>query len=72
MPFAKAVSAKSHEFDAEGNETGTDYRRMMKVVLDHGYHGWVGVEYEGSKHSPRDGTKLTKQLLETIRTEMSA
>lgn len=72
MPFAKAVSAKSHEFDAEGNETGTDYRRMMKVVLDHGYHGWVGVEYEGGKHSPRDGSMLTKQLLETIRTEMSA
>lgn len=72
MPFAKAVSAKSHEFDADGNETGTDYRRMMKVVLDSGYSGWVGVEYEGSKHSPREGSKLTKQLLETIRDEMSA
>lgn len=72
MPFAKAVSAKSHEFDADGNETGTDYRRMMKVVLDSGYHGWVGVEYEGSKHSPREGSKLTKKLLETIRDEMSA
>jgi len=72
MPFAKAVSAKSHEFDADGNETGTDYRRMMKVVLDSGYRGWVGVEYEGSKHSPRDGARLTKQLLENIRDEMSA
>lgn len=72
MPFAKAVSAKSHEFDADGNETGTDYRRMMKVVLNSGYHGWVGVEYEGSKHSPREGSKLTKKLLETIRDEMSA
>lgn len=72
MPFAKAVSAKSHEFDADGNETGTDYRRMMKVVLDSGYHGWVGVEYEGNKHSPREGSKLTKKLLETIRDEMSA
>ncbi|MFG0245865.1 MAG: sugar phosphate isomerase/epimerase family protein [Phycisphaerales bacterium JB052] len=72
MPFAKAVSAKSHEFDADGNETGTDYRRMMRIVLDSGYRGWVGVEYEGSTHSPRDGSKLTKQLLETIRDEMSA
>lgn len=72
MPFAKAVSAKSHEFDGDGNETGTDYRRMMKVVLDSGYRGWVGVEYEGSKHSPRDGARLTKQLLENIRDEMSA
>jgi sugar phosphate isomerase/epimerase len=72
MPFAKAVSAKSHEFDADGNETGTDYRKMLKVVLDAGYRGWIGVEYEGSKHSPRDGSRLTKQLLETIRDEMSA
>ena len=32
MPFAKAVSAKSHHFDADGNETSTDYRRMMKIV----------------------------------------
>lgn len=72
MPFAKAVSAKSHEFDEQGNETGTNYRRMMKVVLDSGYRGWVGVEYEGSKHAPRDGSVLTRKLLETIREEMSA
>ncbi|MHA7812653.1 MAG: sugar phosphate isomerase/epimerase family protein [Phycisphaerales bacterium] len=72
MPFAKAVSAKSHEFDSQGNETGTDYRRMLKVVLDAGYRGWIGVEYEGAKHSPREGSVLTKKLLETIRDEMSA
>jgi L-ribulose-5-phosphate 3-epimerase len=72
MPFAKAVSAKSHEFDADGNETGTDYRKMLKVVLESGYRGWIGVEYEGGKHTPREGSKLTKKLLETIREEMSA
>src|SRR5262249_51760092 len=46
MPFAKAVSAKSQDFDTSGNETRTDYKRMMKIVLDAGYHGFVGVEYE--------------------------
>jgi len=66
MPFAKAVSAKSHEFDEDGNETKTDYYRMLKIVIDAGYKGWVGVEYEGSKHSPRDGCKLTKKLLTKI------
>ena len=71
MPFAKAVSAKSHEFDEYGNETGTDYRKMLKIVTDAGYHGWVGVEYEGSKHSPREGCKLTKALLERVREELS-
>ncbi|HTI51432.1 MAG TPA: sugar phosphate isomerase/epimerase family protein, partial [Planctomycetaceae bacterium] len=38
MPFAKAVSAKSHDFDEQGNETQTDYHRMMKIVLAAGYH----------------------------------
>lgn len=72
MPFAKAVSAKSYEFDELGNETNTDYRKMLKIVTDAGYRGWVGVEYEGSKHSPREGSKLTKALLETVRKELSA
>jgi L-ribulose-5-phosphate 3-epimerase len=49
MPFAKAVSAKSNDFDADGNEIHTDYHRMMRIVLDAGYRGYVGVEYEGSK-----------------------
>jgi L-ribulose-5-phosphate 3-epimerase len=72
MPFAKAVSAKSHAFDAKGNEVKTDYRRMMKIVVDAGYHGYVGIEYEGGKHSEPDGIKLTKKLLETVRNELSA
>jgi len=71
MPYAKAVSAKSHEFDDAGEETGTDYRKMMRVVLDSGYRGWVGVEYEGAKHSPREGIKLTKALLERVRDELN-
>ena len=66
MPYAKAVSAKSHEFDENGDEVRTDYYRMLKVVLDAGYTGWVGVEYEGDKHTPREGCALTKELLEKI------
>ena len=71
MPFAKAVSAKSHEFDDKGNETKTDYHKMLKIVIDAGYNGWVGVEYEGSKHLPREGCKLTKALLERVRDELT-
>lgn len=70
MPFAKAVSAKSYEFDDEGNEVRTDYYKMVKLVLDAGYSGWIGVEYEGSKHTPREGIKLTKALLERVRSEL--
>lgn len=70
MPFAKAVSAKSHDFDEQGNETKTDYKKMMKIVLDAGYHGYVGIEYEGGKHSEDEGIKLTKKLLERVRDEL--
>jgi L-ribulose-5-phosphate 3-epimerase len=71
MPAAKGVSAKSHDFDAEGNETKTDYRRMMKIVLAAGYHGYVGIEYEGSKLSEPDGIRATKKLLEQVRIDFS-
>jgi L-ribulose-5-phosphate 3-epimerase len=70
MPFARAVSAKSHEFDERGDETGTDYRRMMRIVLDAGYRGWVGVEYEGDRLSEHDGIRATIRLLETVRDEL--
>ena len=67
MPYAKAVSAKSHEFDASGNETGSDFYRMMEIVLDAGYDGYVGIEYEGSIHSEMEGIRLTNELLKKIR-----
>ena len=70
MPFAKAVSAKSHDFDADGNETATDYLKMMKIVMDAGYHGYVGVEYEGSKLAELEGIAATKRLLERVRGEL--
>ena len=72
MPFAKGVSAKSHDFDAQGNETKTDYRRMLKLVLDAGYRGYVGGEYEGKTSPEPEGIKATKSLLEKVRDEMSA
>jgi L-ribulose-5-phosphate 3-epimerase len=72
MPFAKGVSAKSGEFDDQGNEVRIDYRRMLKIVLDAGYHGHIGIEYSGPKLSEPDGIRATKRLLERVRSEMSA
>jgi hypothetical protein len=72
MPFAKGVSAKSHDFDAMGNEIHTDYRKMLEIVVKkHKYSGFIGIEYEGGKVSEPEGIKLTKTLLETVRSEMS-
>ena len=70
MPFAKAVSAKSHDFDEEGNEIHTDYLRMMKIVLDAGYRGYVGIEYEGTQLSESEGIKATKNLMDRVREQL--
>jgi sugar phosphate isomerase/epimerase len=67
MPYAKGVSAKSYAFDGEGRETTLDYSRILKIVTDAGYHGFVGIEYEGSGLSEPEGIKATKKLLEACR-----
>lgn len=71
MPLAKAVSAKSYDFDAEGNETKIDFMKMMKIVLDANYRSWVGIEYEGSKLSEDEGILATKKLLEKCQAAFS-
>ena len=63
MPLAKAVSAKSYAFDADGNETTIDYEKMLRIVKDAGYDGYIGVEYEGDDEDPTAGIKATKDLL---------
>lgn len=72
MPFAKGVSAKSHEFNDAGDEVHTEYRRMLGIVLRAGYKGYIGIEYEGSKHPEPEGIRLTKALLEKVRDEWQA
>lgn len=72
MPYAKAVSAKSHVFDAEGNEAEIDYFKMMQIVMDAGYHGYVGIEWEGAEpESEIEGVMLTKRLLERVREKLA-
>ncbi len=71
MPFAKGVSAKSHEFDADGNEVRTDYVKMVKIVLDAGYHGFIGIEWEGNEPGEVEGIHLTKKLLESVREQLA-
>lgn len=63
MPAAKAVSAKSYDFDETGNETTLDYVRMIQIVKDAGYTGFIGVEYEGERLDDVSGIKATKELL---------
>lgn len=71
MPFAKGVSAKSHDFDENGDEKHTDYGRMLEIVcVKHAWRGHIGIEYEGGKLSEEDGIRATKALLERVRDEL--
>lgn len=71
MPFAKGVSAKTHAFDADGNERFTDYHRMLQIVKAAGYRGHVGIEYEGTDLPEFEGIRKTLALLEKVRTELA-
>ena len=66
MPFARSVSAKSYEFDDEGNSIEIDYYKMLKIIKEFGYNGYISIEYEGEKYSEYEGILLTKKLLEKV------
>lgn len=63
MPFAKGISAKSNDFDEQGNETQIDYVKMLQIVKNAGYTGYIGIEYEGTNDDEDKGIQLTKELL---------
>ncbi len=71
MPFARGVSAKSNDFDEDGNETSTDYRKMMQIILDSGYNGYIGIEYEKARLSEKEGIIATRKLLEKAYNELA-
>jgi len=66
MPFAKGVSGKTYDFDAEGNETKVDYVKMMKIISDSKYTGYIDVEYEGNKLSEDEGIKASIALIKKV------
>jgi sugar phosphate isomerase/epimerase len=66
MPFAKGVSGKTHEFDQDGNETVIDYVKMIKIIADSGFKGYIDVEYEGEKLSEADGVKASIALVNKV------
>ena len=66
LPKAFGVSAKSYEFDANGDETILDYYKLLSIVKKGGYDGFIGVEYEGEVLSEKEGILATKRLLEKV------
>jgi sugar phosphate isomerase/epimerase len=66
MPYAKGVSGKTLEFDAEGNETRVDFAKMMKIISDSKYTGYIDVEYEGNTLSEDEGIKASIVLVNKV------
>lgn len=63
MPYAKAISAKTMKFDEKGNESFIDYTRMLSIVRDSGYNGYLGIEYSGDQFPYEKGVKMTIDLI---------
>jgi sugar phosphate isomerase/epimerase len=66
LPYAKGVSAKSYNFDKEGNETYLDYPKLLGLVKDAGFDGYIGIEYEGDQLSEAKGILATKKCIEKV------
>ncbi len=66
VPFAKGISAKTYDFDEQGNCVETDYARMMKIINDSAFNGYIGIEYEGNNLSEEEGIRKTKALLQKV------
>ena len=66
MPFAKGVSAKSYDFDADGDELFVDFKKILNIIKNAGYKDYIGIEYEGSRLSEEQGILATKALLEKV------
>lgn len=71
LPFAKGISAKAFDFDSEGSETRFDYYRLMKMIKDSGFNGFVGVEYEGDRLGEEDGIIAINELLLKVAKELN-
>src|SRR5688500_10733200 len=64
LPFAKAVSAKAYDFDANGEQPMMDYKRLMSLVKASGFKGYIGIEFEGNHQPEHEGIRKTRLLLE--------
>ena len=79
MPWVKkGMSAKAYDWDTgagkfytedrrEGREMTLDFERLINIVVKAGYNGYIGIEYEGEKHTEIEGIKRTKQALDEIK-----
>jgi len=64
MPFAKGVSAKTYDFDSNGEQPKMDYKKLLDIVKSFGFKGYIGIEFEGNTQPEEEGIRRTKLLLQ--------
>ena len=64
LPFAKGVSAKTYDFDSQGEQPRMDYKRLLNIVKASAFKGYIGIEFEGNTQTEEEGIRKTKLLLE--------
>ena len=69
MPSAKGVSLKPLVWDDKGNESSLDYLKMMKLVLAHDFHEYVGIEH-GEEGREWESIVEIREKLESVRSEV--
>lgn len=72
MPFAFDVSAKTFDFDKDGNDTATDFHKMLSIVKKHNFKGYIGIEYEGGNTNEDQGIRNTITLLNKVGAKLSS
>ncbi|MFZ5926125.1 MAG: sugar phosphate isomerase/epimerase family protein [Acidobacteriota bacterium] len=61
--YAKGMSFKCYFEGPDAAEDKYDFQRMMKVVEDSKYSGYIGIEYEGRKLGELEGIARARKLL---------
>ncbi len=64
LPYAETISCKMHSFNEQGGQPDFDYPRLMKMIIDSGYHGILAIEWEGKNLQPLEGVKASQALIQ--------
>jgi sugar phosphate isomerase/epimerase len=66
MPYVKGLSAKRSMRLANGEQVQVDFERMMRIALDAGFRGYVGIEYGGL-----EGIRAAREELDAVRQKLA-
>ena len=47
MPYAVHVHAKAHSFNEKGEEMNTPYDKLIPIIRESGFDGYISAEFEG-------------------------